>query len=103
MMLQATLFDSSIQTRFEAFNARHPDVYSQLVHLAYQAHVAGRTRIGMKMLFEVLRWEWTLVGLPDSNELWKLNNNYSSRYARLIMANHPLLDGLFELRELKTP
>ena len=102
-MLQDTLFVTTIESRFEAFHARHPDVYRHLVRLAYEARRAGRERIGMKMLFEVLRWEWTIAGLPDEAEEWKLNNNYTSRYARLIMADHPTLDGLFELRELKTP
>ncbi len=55
------------------------------------------------MQFEVLRWEWTIAGLPDDAEEWKLNNNYTSRYARLIMDENPLLVGLFELRELKAP
>ncbi len=103
MTLQASLFAPSIESRFEAFHARHPDVYDRLLWLAHKAHRAGRTRIGMKMLFEVLRWEWTIAGLPDDAEDWKLNNSYSSRYARLIMADHPQLDGLFEVRELKTP
>ncbi len=104
MVLQASLFATTIDSRFEAFHARHPEVYDELVDLAYQARrVAGRRRIGIGMLFEVLRWEWTLAGLPDDAEEFKLNNNYRSRYARLIMANNPDLDGLFELRELKTP
>ena len=103
MTLQASLFAPSIDSRFQAFHARHPDVYEYLVSFAYQAIDAGRTRIGIGMLFEVLRWEWTITGLPDDAELWKLNNNYRSRYARLIMADHPELDGLFEVRELKTP
>ena len=103
MSNQSSLFTDTIQTQFEAFHDRHPVVYDYLVTLAFQARRVGRHRIGMKMLFEVLRWEWTIAGLPDDAEEWKLNNNYTSRYARLIMADYPLLDGLFELRELKTP
>ena len=103
MTLQASLFAPSIESRFEAFHHRNPDVYDCLVRLAYAANRAGRRRIGIGMLFEVLRWEWTLAGLPDDAEEFKLNNNYRSRYARLIMADHPALRGLFEVRELKTP
>jgi len=103
MTTQASLFAPSIEWRFEAFHGRHPEVYDELVVLAYRAYGAGRRRIGIGMLFEVLRWEWTLAGLPDAAEQWKLNNNYRSRYARLIMVDHPQLDGLFEVRELQTP
>lgn len=93
----------SIQSQFEAFHARHPAVYDELVKLAYRGLHAGRRRIGIGMLFEVLRWEWTIAGLPDEAEEWKLNNNYRSRYARLIMDREPPLDGMFELRVLKAP
>ncbi len=92
----------SIQAQFEAFHTRHPTVLNRLVDFAYQAKRAGRSRIGIGMLFELLRWEWTIAGLPDEAEEWKLNNNYRSRYARLIMDDHPQLDGMFELRMLKT-
>ena len=90
----------SIQTKFELFHARHPDVYDALVSLARQGIARGRTRLGMKQLFEVLRWEWMLGGLDDDHEYWKLNNNYTSRYARLIMAQEPDLYGVFETRDL---
>ena len=103
MTWQTSLFAYSIQAQFEAFHGRHPQVYDHLVRLAYRARGAGRSRIGMKMLFEVLRWEWTIAGLPDDAEEWKLNNNYTSRYARLIMDENSPLVGLFELRELKAP
>ncbi len=90
----------SIQTRFERFHNRNPKVYDGLVRLAYQAK-RKREHVGMKMLYEVLRWEWIISGLPDSHEQFKLNNDYTSRYARLIMDDHPDLEGLFKLRELR--
>ncbi len=96
----------TIQAQFQRFHQAHPEVYDGLLKLARQADdapYAGRTSIGIGMLFEVLRWSWHIDGLPDDAEEWKLNNNYRSRYARLIMARNPDLDGLFELRKLTTP
>lgn len=92
----------TLDERFDRFHAAHPEVYRELRRLAHQARNAGRTRIGMKQLFEVLRWERMLAGLPDETEGWKLNNSYSSRYARLLMDREPELAGMFEIRELKT-
>ncbi len=93
----------TIQSNFDRFHGAHPDVYRQLVDLTRQAKQAGRKRIGMKMLFEVLRWQRILdPTLPDPLEDFKLNNSYTSRYSRLVMDNNPDLDGMFELRELKT-
>ncbi len=90
----------TIQAQFQRFHIRHPEVYYGLLRLARQADSSGRPRIGMKMLFEVLRWEWTIAGLPDDAEEWKLNNNYTSRYARMVMDHNPDLAGLFETRAL---
>lgn len=92
---------TSIDSAFWNFHHKHPEVYEGLVRLAYQAVNAGRERIGIKMLFEVLRWEWIITGLPDASEEFKLNNNYTSRYARLIM-EEPGLQDLFETRRLTT-
>jgi hypothetical protein len=93
----------TIQQQFQRFHLAHAEVYDGLLKLTRQAASAGRTRIGIAMLFEVLRWQWIIAGLPDEDEAWKLNNNYKSRYARLIMRRNPDLDGMFELRVLTAP
>ncbi len=94
------VYADSIQTKFLHFHARNPAVYSGLVSLAREAKMRGRSKVGMKQLFEVLRWQWMISGLPDEHEHYKLNNNYTSRYARLIMEQEPTLDGIFETRVL---
>jgi hypothetical protein len=64
---------------------------------ALELVAAGRKRLSIKMLFEVLRWEHLLTTTdPD----FKMNNNYHSRYARLLMDRNPTLRGVFETREL---
>lgn len=94
--------DASIQMRFEAFHRNNPQVYTILVRLARRGRGAGRNRLGMKMLFEVVRWEWIIAGLPDDSEEFKLNNNYTSRYARLIMEQEGDLTGIFDTRGLRS-
>ena len=71
-----------------------------LVRLANRAKAAGRERIGIGMLYEVLRWE-TMVG-DLSGTTYKLNNNHRSRYARMIADREPGLADIFETRELKS-
>jgi hypothetical protein len=93
---------SQLDRDFEEFHALHPYVYDQLVDLAQKAKARGRQRVGMKQLFEVLRWERMLQRLPAEGEEFKLNNNYTSRYARLIMDQETDLAGLFEIRMLRT-
>lgn len=88
---------SSIEARFEAFHEANPHVYEALRRLALRMRARGRVRIGMKMLFEVLRWEYAM-STDDPNSDFKLNNNYTAHYARMLMANEPRLDGAFEVR-----
>ena len=98
----SALWGDSPEKRFWRFHKKHPEVYDQLVTMTREAKLAGRTKIGIKMLFEVLRWERIITGLPDQDEGFKLNNNYAPRYARLIMDRNPDLAGMFNTREMQT-
>lgn len=91
---------SKIEEAFWKFHGENPDVYEALKELAFDAHEAGRTRIGIGMLFEVLRWNRMIQRRQES---FKLNNNFRAYYARLLMKQNPELDGLFETRELTVP
>lgn len=85
---------------FAEFHAKNPEVYAGLVRLARQAAARGREKIGIGMLFEVLRWEFWMV-TDDPHSDWKLNNNYRSRFSRLIMEQEPDLAEIFEIRSLR--
>ena len=83
---------------FERFHAENPHVYKRLKRLAFLLKVRGVERYGMKALWEVLRYEEaiaTSVGVCS----YRLNNNYTALYARLLMDQEPDLEGFFELRE----
>jgi len=97
------MWDSSgdrLDRAFWRFHRDNPRVYELLVRYARQAKAAGHSHFGMKMLWERLRW-YVMIETRDTSGL-KLNNNYHSRYARLIMAREEDLSEMFELRELKT-
>ena len=91
---------TTIQEHFEQFHERHPEVYVELLRLAQTGVRAGRTKLGIWQLVAVLRWNRSIEGLPDEREDYKINNNYASRYARLLMEQNPELEGIFELRRL---
>jgi hypothetical protein len=100
-MKQASLFREppSIQEAFEKFHQEHPEVYDTLVRFAREWQRSGRQNCGIKMLWERVRWELSL-GSTDEDE-FKMNNNFHSRYVRLICKQEPELAGMFELRKLK--
>lgn len=90
----------SIQESFEQFHAANPWVYEALRRLSMELVERGRKKIGIGMLFEVLRWQHARTTVDATSE-FKLNNNLRSRYARLLMDQEPDLAGVFEIRELK--
>ena len=62
----------------------------------------GRKKCGMKMLWEVLRWNVETGEIVVTKD-FKLNNIYTSRYARMIADLHPMYANVFEQRDLRTP
>lgn len=85
---------------FIKFHTDHPDVYEQIVSLARKIRDRGYERYGIATLFEVVRYHRATSGKDEDG--WKLNNNFRSHYARLIMQQEPDLDGFFETRALRS-
>lgn len=91
---------ATIQERFEAFHQANPWVYTAFVQMTEDWIARGHTRIGIKMLTEVLRWQYGRQTADSSP--FKLNNVYPSRYVRRMLAEHPEWADVFETRELKS-
>ncbi len=89
-----------LERAFWVFHRANPEVYARLVALARQwrAQHPGK-KVGIGMLFEVLRWEAAL----ETTGRFKLNNSTRSFYARLIMTEERDLRGVFVTRKLHTP
>ena len=94
---------SSHRLAFERFHRDNPEVYKTLERLAFKLKNKGVQRWGIKALWEVLRYEVAMNTSADVRD-FRLNNNFTSWYARLLMRNNPEdLDGFFELRERQRP
>ena len=89
---------SRLADAFWSYHLTNPVVYESLVRLSRQAVKAGRKKIGIGALFERLRWEFWVT---SSERAPRLNNNYRSRYARLIMEREADLNGVFTTRGLR--
>lgn len=90
---------SLIEKAFWEFHGQNPQVYDRLVTLARQLVDRGHEKIGIGMLFEVLRWHHAMTTAGDADG-FRLNNNYRAMYARLIMEQEADLAGAFEIRRL---
>lgn len=87
--------------KFEEFHRLNPQVFVALESMTREMVNRGRGKIGIKMLFEVLRWNY-YMNTSDPNSDFKINNNYAPYYARLILERHPEWDGIFELRTIRS-
>ncbi len=104
-MTPATLFDlaeqdaDTIQSRFLAFHESNPDVFALFVILAEKMRAAGWRRYSAKTIIEQIRWHYDLASGGKDGE-WRLNNNFTSRYVRLLIETRPEFAGFFETRTL---
>ena len=91
-----------IERDFWAFHIANPRVYTELRDHALHLRRKGRTHYGVKALFEVVRFHRALETTDKCKE-WRLNNSFTSLYARLLMANEPELRGFFRTRVRRAP
>ena len=87
---------------FDEFIQANPHIYEKFRMLAVKLKAKGIDRWGAKSLWEVLRWDLAMeTNAPIDGPA--LNNNYTSRMARKLMAEEPEdFAGFFELRKLKS-
>ena len=90
----------SIDERFERFHKLNPWIYEKLVHYARILKNTGNHKVGIALAYERLRWDFKVSTFGDDR--YKLNNDFQSRYARLIMQNEPDLAGIFNIRKLRS-
>ena len=98
---QARLFNETrIDRAFAEFHAAHPEVYREFRRACEQLLAAGVEHYGAGAIFEVLRFHSAINRARDGG--FKLNNNFRSRYARLLMTEDPRFREFFETRKLRS-
>lgn len=103
---QLPLFDSrkrrlAIQQRFEAFHAAHPEVFQLFARFASELRRAGRTHYSADAILHRVRWECAVN--PERDSGYKINDHFSSRYARKLANTDPRFATFFEFRKLREP
>ena len=93
---------NTIEEKFRAFHAANPSVYASLIKLTRERFLRGHERHGVKAMWEQLRWR-IATGRVTLSEGYHFDNNFTSRYIRLLLNEYPAYRGLFELRSLRAP
>lgn len=93
---------TSVDDRFEIFHRANPAVYAELVTLARKVRSGGRSHYSITALAQALRWHRDLVTSDTTKAIpFKIDNDYLSRYARLISEQELDLKDFFEFRQLR--
>lgn len=89
----------SIDERFETFQREHPDVYDLFRSCAKQLLVRGVKHYGAKAIVEHIRFEkmTSSQGRPE----FKIDNNFTSRLARKLIAEDGRFEEFFRTRRLR--
>jgi hypothetical protein len=96
---QRVLHQDSIQDAFTDWLTENKPVVDAVIRYAREARAAGYKHYGIKAVVERVRWHFHVERKEQAD--FKINNNYTSRLARLLMSLEPELKGMFELRKLK--
>ena len=94
---------ATIEEKFEEFHQQNPAVYDELVRLARLAKSRGHSRYSVDLLLAVVRFrrDMRLPVVRDTSG-FRLNNNFTSRYARRIQQQEQDLSAFFETRVLRS-
>ena len=91
--------ESKLQQRFNLYHQKYPHVFSLFKKFAKDTKSRGRKYFGAKAIMERVRWSVNF----ETNEYdeFKINNNYTSRYVRLLERDDSSFKGFFKKRELR--
>lgn len=96
---------NDINNHFSEFDVTNPHVYDRFCALVNDLISAGFKHYSADAILHVIRFEHDIrtdgAGEIDGKRL-KLNNNFSSRYARKFQHDFPGLADFFETRRLAT-
>lgn len=96
---QLSLLADPIDVRFAEFVHANPWFLPRLAELAREWKSRGFASISMDSLFHQIRIErWQVEGCDQ----FKINNDFSSRASRVLMATHADLVGFFPTRAIKS-
>lgn len=91
---------NTLAQKFEQYHKDNPHVYKLFLKYAKQVKSLGFDRFSSKAIFERLRWHLSFE-TKDYDSAFKINNNYTSFYARKVMSEYPEFINFFETRTQK--
>lgn len=88
---------NQIDRDFIKFHQNNSHVYQLIIKYTKQVWSSGHRTFGMGAIFERIRWDYAV---STNAKPFKLNNNYRSRYVKLMERDFPNLKGFFRSRDI---
>lgn len=100
--LNTTYSDTGVpvEVRAQQWLDKHPKIYSEFKRYAWEAMMAGCTRVGAKAIAERVRWDFKLYGGKKMAD-FKVNNIVVTYMARKLAQEEPAFEKMFEFRNRK--
>jgi len=92
--------DKTLDEKFFEYHTANPLVLELFEQFTRRVKKAGHDHYSIDAIMHQVRWHIDIE--TQSADGFKLNNNYTSRYARLLTKENPDLCGFFRNRKLKT-
>jgi len=89
----------SIQEKFEEFDKENPKVYSIFKQQVLKAISKGKKKISAKTVLGFIRWE---IQFQTTGDIFKINDCFTSRYARKFTAEFTQYKDIFHFRNLRS-
>lgn len=83
---------------FLEYHRNNPAIWKGFERFSLEVWARGRKHYGAKAIMERARYE---LDIEQGNSEFKINNNFVSYYARIMLAKYPELKGFFEFRRVE--
>lgn len=91
---------TSIEESFKEFHKKNPAIYEYFKKYLREVVLAGKKKTSAKMILNRIRWEIYIN--TNTEDEYKINDAFTSRYARLFATEYPEYEYLFNFRKLRS-
>lgn len=87
-----------IVRKFSKYHVENPRVFELFKKYSYQLKNSGVKHYGVGAIMERIRWH---IAVETTGDEFKINNNYRSCYARLLITKDPWFETFFKTRRTR--
>jgi hypothetical protein len=91
-------YDRDTIKAFKEYHEKHPDIFEEFRKYSIEMRNTGRAHYGSQSILEKIRWHVDMM-YPDQH--FKVNNNFSGMYARLMIQCYPEFKEFFRTRKVR--